>query len=230
MHRFLFLFILGVLLNHFATAQDTLPNVTVTQLGRKVLVSWQNPFTSITNINIQRSGDSIRNFTTIGSVLNVNSKSNGFVDTKEFLPSNQYYRLFISFEGGTYIFTDSHRPGPDTMNISVDVVDTREPVQTWFVPSSHIYTGAGNNVIISLSNVAKHQYSIKFFETDGTFLFEVNRIPQNYLIMDKVNFGHSGLFNFELYDNRILIERHKIYIPRDGEQMPSLDVNGNHIN
>ncbi len=51
--------------------QDTLPKITVTQLGKNVLVSWNNPFTTVTNINIQRSGDSLKNFTTIGSVLNV---------------------------------------------------------------------------------------------------------------------------------------------------------------
>ncbi|MEO9023208.1 MAG: hypothetical protein ABI290_13835, partial [Ginsengibacter sp.] len=204
----------------------------VTQLGTKVLVSWNNPYTSITTINIQRSGDSIRNFTTIGSVLNVKAASNGFVDTKEFIPSNQYYRLFLSFEGGTYIFTQSRRPAPDTLNISAGIQDIQQPasVKTWFIPSRHIYTGKDNNVIISLPDASKRNYSIKFFEDDGTFIFELKKISESYLTLDKVNFMHSGLFDFELFDNRILIERHKVYIPEDGKPFPSLDVNGYKIN
>lgn len=103
MVKLLFTFFAIFFLGNISFAQDTLPSISVTQLGKKVLVSWVNPYNSITNINIQRSGDSLKNFTTIGSVLNVNTQSNGFVDSKEFIPSNQYYRLFISFEGGSFI-------------------------------------------------------------------------------------------------------------------------------
>lgn len=210
-------------------AQDTLPKVTVSQLGKKVLISWYNPFTSVTNINIQRSGDSLKNFTTIGSVINVEAQSNGFVDTKEFLPSNQYYRLFISFSGGSFVFTASHRPSPDTVNMPGEILYNQQPVKTWFVPSTHVYLGKDNNVIISVSNAVKNKYSIKFFEPGGGKLFELKTIPEDFLILDKVNFGHSGLFNFELFENAVLIERHKVYIPQDGKQMPSLDINGNEI-
>ena len=70
----------------------------------------------MTHINVQRSPDSLKNFTTIGSLLDVSPGINGFTDTKEFIPSDQYYRLFISFHGGSYIFTQSHRPGKDTLN------------------------------------------------------------------------------------------------------------------
>lgn len=210
-------------------AQDTLPKVSVTQLGRKVLVSWVNPFETVTAINIQRSGDSLKNFISIGSVLNVNAQANGFVDTKEFIPSNQYYRLFISFAGGNYIFTESHRPAPDTMNISPQVTEQPVKVQTWFVPSRYVYTGKDNNVIIFLPDAKKRKYSIRFYEDDGIFIFELKHVPETYLTIDKVNFNHSGLFRFELYDNKTLVEKHKLYIPKDGKAAPSLDVNGYEI-
>ena len=230
MYKLLLSFFLFLALQKVSFAQDTLPKITVTQLGKKVLVSWTNPYTYVTSINIQRSGDSIKNFTTIGSVLNVKTATNGFVDTKEFIPSDQYYRLFISFEGGNYIFTQSKRPTPDTQNISAEIIDYQQPVKTWFIPSRHVYTGRDNNVIISLPDAAKKNYSIKFFEDDGTFVFELKRIPASYLTLDKVNFMHSGLFNFELFENRIIIERHKVYIPKDGKPIPALDVNGYEIN
>jgi hypothetical protein len=228
MYKIFFSLLLLISIQKFSFAQDTLPKVTVTQLGRKVLVSWINPFTYVTNINLQRSPDSLKNFRTVGSVLNVKAAVNGLADTKEFF-TPQYYRLFISFEGGNYIFTESHRPGPDTLNTLPVIQNIQQPVKTWFIPSDHVYTGKDNNVIISLPDNSKKKYSIKFYEENGTFLFELKKIPESYLTLDKVNFTHSGLFNFELYDNRIIIEKHKIYIPKDGKPIPSLDVNGYEI-
>lgn len=225
MHKLFFIFLI-IATSGSLQAQDTLPSVSVTQLGRKVLVSWVNPFGNVTNINIQRSADSLSHFTTIGSVLNVNTVTNGFVDTKEFIPSDQYYRLFISFAGGKYMFTTAHRPAPDTSLAEVDFQVPEQTVQTWFRPSRHVYTGKDNNVIISLPNAKTRKYSIRFYEENGTFLFEIPRVPETYLTMDKVNFSHSGLFNFELFDNGVIIERHKFYIPQDGKPMPLLDVNG----
>lgn len=216
-------------LSYSSFGQDTLPNISVTRLGRKVLVSWVNTYSNATNINIQRSPDSLKNFTTIGSVINVDASTNGFVDTKEFLPSNQFYRLFISIRGGSYIFTPSFRPSEDTTGLDIDIETpgVEEPLgKSWFIPSRHIYTGKDNNVIISLRDAEKKNYSIRFFEDDGTFLFEIHKVSKPFLILDKVNFIHSGLFKFELFNNRQIIERHKFYIPKDGRTMPPLDVNG----
>ena len=71
MHKSIFFITLLLILHNISFAQDTLPKISVTQLGNKVLVSWVNPFESVTTINIQRSYDSLKGFTTIGSVLNV---------------------------------------------------------------------------------------------------------------------------------------------------------------
>jgi hypothetical protein len=220
-------FLIGI--SGIGFAQDTLPKITVTKLGRKALVSWVNPFSNTTNINIQRSADSLKGFSTIGSVINVDARTNGFVDTKEFLPSNQYYRLFISFNGGSYIFTQSFQPSEDTTNLNIPIeipVTEEQRGKSWFVPSRHVYTGKDNNVIISLHDAEKRKYSIRFFDADGSFLFEVNKISKPFLILDKVNFVHSGLFYFELHENKVIIEKHKFYIPKDGKSMPALDVNG----
>ena len=232
MHKILLAILFMTGISQMSFAQDTLPQINVTKLGRKVLVSWVNPYPNTVNINIQRSADSLKGFSTIGSVINVDARTNGFVDTKEFLPSNQYYRLFISFNGGSYIFTKSSRPTEDTSGlvITIETPKVEEPVgKSWFVPSKHIYTGKDNNVIISLNDAEKKKYSIRFFESDGTFLFALNKISKPFLILDKVNFVHFGLFNFELLENKIIIEKHKFYIPKDGKPMPALDVNGNEM-
>ncbi|HWH63143.1 MAG TPA: hypothetical protein VNS50_07700, partial [Ginsengibacter sp.] len=217
MHKSIFIIFSFLMVHHISFAQDTLPKISVTKLGNKVLVSWTNPFENVTTINIQRSYDSLKGFSTIGSVLNVKAKSNGFVDSKEFIPP-QYYRVFISFEGGTYTFTSSHRPGIDTVSKVVEKEEVQQesvepvPVPTWFVPSKLVYTGKQNNVIISLPDADKKKYSIKFFEEDGTPLFEIKKITETYLTLDKVNFVHAGLFTFEVYADGSLVERHKFYI------------------
>ncbi len=234
MHRFYLLFFILLLFEKISLAQDTLPKITVTQLGPKVLVSWNNPFTNVTNINVQRSSDSLKNFTTIGSLLDVSPGINGFADPKEFIPSDQYYRLFISFHGGSYIFTKSHRPGKDTLSELPPIeqpttVERPRNDRNLFIPSPHVFTGGDNNVIISLPDAVRKKYSLRFYRADGTFLFEISKIKENYLMLDKANFLRSGLFIFELYDNKIIIERHKFYIPKDGQPMPAMDPQGNLI-
>jgi hypothetical protein len=234
MYKFCLLFFTVLSFQRICLAQDTLPKITVTQLGKKVLVSWKNPFTNVTNINVQRSTDSLKNFTSIGSLLDVSPGVNGFSDTKEFIPSDQYYRLFISFQGGSYIFTQSHRPGKDTLS-EIPIIENQETVETpkydrnLYEPSKHVYTGKDNNVIISLRDAARKKYSIRFYRADGSFLFEVSKVGEAFLTLDKANFLRSGLFIFELYDNHIIIERHKFYIPRDGQPMPAMDEQGNVI-
>ena len=241
MRKSIYIIVLLLLLHKLSFAQDTLPKISVTQLGNKVLVSWVNPFESVTTINIQRSYDSLKGFTTIGSVLNVKARENGYVDSKEFIPS-QYYRVFISFEGGSYLFTKSHRPSVDTAakvaevnenevkeNGIKEIIKQLPPAKTYFIPSKRVYTGKENNVIISLPDADKKKYSIKFFEQDGTPLFEIKKVTETYLTLDKVNFMHAGLFNFEVYADGLLVEKHKFYIPKDGKPMPALDENGSEI-
>src|ERR1019366_1768538 len=120
-----------LLLNKLSFSQDTLPEVSVTSISKKVLISWTNPFTSVTNIIIQRSPDSLKNFKTIGSVLNVKSKTNGFSDNNEF-STPQYYRVLTTFEGGTYMFSQSHKPGTELPKAISEIQETYEYSQIRF--------------------------------------------------------------------------------------------------
>ena len=207
-------------------SQDTLPNVSVTNISNQILVSWTNPFVTLTTINIQRSFDSTKNFTTIGSVLDVTNKKNGFIDSKPLAP-NMFYRIFLSFEGGTYLFTKSSRPVKDTTKALTAIKEFQQStVNTWFVPSKFVYTGKDNNVIIAFPEAGKKKYSIKFFEENGPFIFELNKITEPYLTLEKVNFIHSGIFDFEVYENGVLIEKHKVYVPRDGKLVPVINELG----
>lgn len=201
--------------NNLLFAQDTLPRLTVVNVSNHILISWTNLYFNLTTINIQRSFDSTKNFRTIGTILDVKNKINGFADNKP--PYNKmFYRVFISFEGGTYLFTKSYRPVIDTLKALPDLKNLQQStVLPWFVPSTRVYTGIDNNIIISLPDAEKKKYTLKFFEESGTPLFEINKITEPYLTLEKVNFFHSGIFNFELFDDGILIEKDKVFIPRD---------------
>ena len=101
----------------FIQAQDTLPRFTATTKGNnRVLISWTNQYPVITQINIQRSRDSTRNFQTILAVPDPRIPQNGFVDTKAPTPF-MFYRLFIVLDSGRYLFTKSKRAFWDTAKV-----------------------------------------------------------------------------------------------------------------
>ena len=267
-------------------AQEILPGITVKNFNGKIIVSWKNEYPlEVKTINIQRSFDSLKNYTTIGSVINPQSPENGFVD--ETPPYNKmYYRVFISFDAGAYIFSESVRPvkeippplpiftqetvvdpfkkadalkqplkdtkkDPDNKTITqaekkpplsakedrkekqaitknnkknkasqenkneeevTDVV--KEDVITY--PSRRIYTARDNNVVINLSNAESKKYVVKFFDEGEKPLFELNRIKEDFLILEKVNFLHAGWFYFEISENGKTLEKNKFFISKDG--------------
>ncbi len=136
-------------------AQDTLPRFTATTKGNdKVIISWTNNFAVISQISIQRSADSSKNFRTILTVPDPTVAQNGFVDTKAPSPS-MYYRLFIVLENGNYLFSKAQRPFWD----SAGAVRNTGPAQS--------LTGENNNrrVVIAdnmpLKDVEKLKEKIK---------------------------------------------------------------------
>lgn len=103
-----------LLVSFGAHAQDTLPKFTATTRGgNKVIISWTNAYPTITQISIQRSFDSTRNFRTILTVPDPTVQQNGFVDTKASTPY-MYYRLFIVLANGEYVFSKVQRAYWDT--------------------------------------------------------------------------------------------------------------------
>jgi hypothetical protein len=103
-------------------AQQVLPGITVKNLNGKIIVSWKNQYNvPLTTLNIQRSYDSLKNYTSIGSVLNPQNNENGYADANP--PYNKmYYRVFIAFEGGSYIISEPVRPTKDTGSSSTETV------------------------------------------------------------------------------------------------------------
>ena len=230
------LFVIFSIYRPQAAAQDTLPKITVKNISNKIIVSWKmNYGANISNINIQRSKDSLRNFTTIGSVLEPMNRENGYVDNKATGP-DMFYRVFVAFVGGKYLFTKSYKPVKDSITsnglsaIEEDKLLPSEKLKTdsitvkpsapkpyVYIPSKFIFTGKENSVIIQLPDAIINQYSVKFFDEKDKPIFEIGKIKEPYLIIEKVNFLHSGWFYFKLFDNGILKEKNQFYIPKEGK-------------
>ncbi len=307
-------------------AQDTLPKISVKNINGQIIVSWKNNYgAKIININIQRSSDSLKNFTTIGTVLNPLSRENGFVD-RGVTNDNMFYRVFVAFEGGSYIFSTSGKPvitplkpiiKPikkqvienavqkstveitqktviDTLqttvsdNISKPIIDTSQaavgaiipkhiintpqkhisdiipkhifdtsqkhlvetPVKelepppfiekdliparkflkpilpSGFVPSKYIYTNKDNNLILSLPDADKVNFSLHFYDDNDKLVFVIKKVKEPYLTVEKVNFLHTGWFYYDLYTDDILLEKYKFYIGKDGRTgIPPPEIN-----
>lgn len=214
-------------------SQATLPDISVTNYGGKIIINWKNTYTlPIANISIQRSYDSLKNYTTIGSVLNPQNIENGYGDNNA--PYNKmYYRVFIAFEGGSYIISKVARPikapGGSSDSLSTIrypwLIDSRTdpsfqpppPVKSnAYSPSIRIYTARDNNIVIHLPDATIKNYSAIFFNDLEKKIFELTNLKEEYLIVEKVNFGKSGWFSFELYEAGKLIEKNKFLIPKDG--------------
>jgi hypothetical protein len=244
-----------------ASAQDTLPSITVKNISGQVIVSWVNNYkTPVANISIQRSFDSLKNYSTIGAVLNPQNIENGYADVKP--PYNKmYYRVFVSFEGGTYIFSKIVRPVKEIITAPEPAIKdsalakpAEEPFNPFLVkdnwiakpntepkaknngiqpklqlpkletnteiityPSRRIFTNKDNAVTITLANAETKKYTIKFFDEKDVFLFELNRITESFLVIEKVYFKHAGWFYFEVYESGKLIEKNKFFVPKDGK-------------
>jgi len=114
---FPFLFI-GLLLflfqNIHAQIKDTLPAFNVVSKEGTITISWINRFSqNLSQVNLQRSKDSLKGFVTIHSLPNPDLRSFSYVD-KSAKNDSAFYRVFILFEGANYIFSPSKRPFRDT--------------------------------------------------------------------------------------------------------------------
>lgn len=230
--RYLFILVISLISLH-SSAQETLPGIAVKNYNGKIIISWKNDYKNVvTAINIQRSYDSLKNYTTIGSVLSPLNRENGYADTKP--PYNKmYYRLFISFEGGSYVFSSVERPVKEMLSDTakayppVDTTEVKANIGGW-VASRRIYSGKENNIIINLPDAGTKKYSVKFFDDKEELVFELKKIPESYLILERVNFVHAGWFRYELYENGKLADGNKFYVFKDARpQQPPPDPKGN---
>jgi hypothetical protein len=94
--RILFGALVALVLCSQTQAQPLLPDIIgASQKGLNIL-SWTAQYDGIKSIAVQRSKDSVYNFTTIGYVKNLKKGPQGFIDGHP-NPGTNWYRLYIAF-------------------------------------------------------------------------------------------------------------------------------------
>ena len=218
-------------------AQDTLPRFSVKNVGNnRIVIGWTNAFENISQISIQRSPDSLKNYKTILTVADPTTPQNGYVDTKA-QHDKMFYRLYILLSGGTYLFSDAKRAVLDTSGKTVeDAVAAANPdVSTVFpgdslstpgtvkptgpppyIPSKYVYTAAKDgNIQISLPGDDPSKYVIRFYTAEDELLFELKNLKEKSFKIEKSVFYKSGWYNFELIENDNTVEQHKFFLRKE---------------
>lgn len=99
-------------------AQDTLPKFSLINAGNnRIIIGWANKFENVKQISIQRSFDSLTGYKTILTVADPTLPQNGFLDAKA-TNDHMFYRLYIMFDKGMYLFSEAKKPVKDTLNIT----------------------------------------------------------------------------------------------------------------
>lgn len=223
------------------SAQDTLPKFTVKNVGNnRIIISWTNNYQQVKQISIQRSADSLKSYKTILTVPDPMNKSNGYVDTKA-TSDNMFYRLFIVFDRSMFTFSIPKRPVIDSLQMaeterkkmldpfSIEINKPEKSMDSTlkangldsknkpniFVPSMFVYTSRDGNIHLNLPDAGSKKYSVKFYDENDEFLFEIKNLKEQSLIVDKSNFYHAGWFKFELFVDEKLKEKHKFYLGKE---------------
>lgn len=218
--RKIFLPFIAILFCKLLIAQEQLPDFSVYKVSGRVVVSWTHNYPMVKQISIQRSFDSKNFFKTIATMPDPSLQQNGFADRQPPTDS-MYYRLYVLLDQGRYIVTKIKRPEVDSAGLAdgykVEPTITESPksfLPAGFTPSPYVFTSADKYVRIELP-FDKRKYDIKFFSENFQPLFELKDIKERRFKLDRSYFYTAGYINFELYADDKLIEKSKVYLPKD---------------
>ena len=169
--------VLSIFIAGVCQAQDTLPKFSVKNVGKnRFIVGWVNTYGLVKQISIQRSHDSLKNFTTILSVPDPNARENGFADTKA--PNDHmFYRLFVVLDKGQFFFTAAQKPVIDTSravtrngfishtkdSVTNGGIKPIVPKKPEFVPSFYVYTNRDGYVFYQPARCGKEKVQDQVF-------------------------------------------------------------------
>lgn len=224
MKQLVFLFFSAFAMSQTAMAQEMLPDFSVYKVGGgRVVISWVHNFTDVKQISIQRSHNKINFFKTIANMPDPSIQQNGLSDIKA--PNDSmFYRIFVMREGGRFFTTDVKQPSVDSLGLagaygSTDNANTDVNLNTNFLPagfvqSKYVYTSPDRYVRVELPFDSK-KYDIKFFTENNAPLFELNNLKERRFKLDRSYFISAGYINFELYADNKLVEKHKLFLPKE---------------
>jgi len=104
------LLVVGILISPATRSQEILPRFSVNRLSdNKVLIQWKNPDTSLRQLSIQQSPDSINGFRTVLTIPDPRLEQNGSVIDRP-QAAKMYYRVYLMYPRGRYQFSKSQLP------------------------------------------------------------------------------------------------------------------------
>lgn len=223
MHRILFIFFSLHFIVHTSIAQQRiqLPNVAIAQNKNTVELKWFCQYEGVHAISVERSLDSGENYERIGEPNTIIKGEQVFTDTHPVCGSN-WYRVQLEFNSGLlwnshiakiymdssqYFFNKVEKANSIT-NLTV-VSDTNiENIDAYsYFKSLYINTiPASGHVLVTIQDGDIHNYTIKFLDQNEHFLFQVDGIREKSYSIDKRNFPHKGVYKFQLYKNKEVLE------------------------
>lgn len=131
------------------------------------------------------------------------------------------YSLYLGRTGGS----SSER---QTLDLSWDGLFFQKHVRRSFIDKDTGWLGPAEERIASryvrreknsslriVVPFSRGRYRIRFFDQREQFLFEIGHIRDSLLIVEKMNFLHAGLFQYELFKDDVLVEKNSFIIKTD---------------
>lgn len=204
-------------------AQEELPDFSLYKVGGgRVVISWTHSLRDIKQVSIQRSHDPKNFFKTIATMPDPTIMQNGLADTHA-PHDSMYYRIFVMQEGGRFFTTPVKQPAVDSLGLAGAYGSTDNTtavnlntnfLPTGFVQSKYIYTSPDRYVRVELP-FDKRKYDIKFFTEYNQPIFEMADVKERRFKLDRSYFISAGYVNFELYADGKLLEKYKLFIPKE---------------
>jgi hypothetical protein len=234
MHRILLILftIQFIVLTSYAQQRTQLPNVAIAQNKNTVELKWYCQYEGVHAISIERSLDSGENYQRIGEPNTINKGEQLFSDTHPVCGSN-WYRVQLEFNSGLLwnsqvakIYMDSNQyyfnrnnknklleqdsllaqKNKKSLLVANDTNIDNIDAYSYF-KSLYINTLPTNgNILVTINDGDIHNYSIKFLDQNEQFLFQVDGIKEKSYSIDKRNFPHKGVYKFQLYKNKEVLE------------------------
>lgn len=226
--RFMSKYIITLLfacISYISYGQKSLPDLDITTNQGVSILSWTNPYINgIKTIYVERSKDSIVNYSNIGVVKGLNNNIQGFVDATPFAGDN-WYRVVVVFNSDiewksniVKVFVDSQAiinraaiKSKDSLEKTIvknleekgkiDTAIVENVVKKVTYPKSkYVFTDPfSGNINIKLPNFEDFLYSIKFYTLEDKYLFVIPRIVEGEIILDKRNFQNLTTYKFIIY-------------------------------
>ena len=149
-----------ILIGSDINSQPVLPQFAVTKLGEdRILIQWKNTDTSIRQISIQQSADGGRNFRTLLNMPDPTTSENGTVINRPGA-SQLYYRLYLLYPRGRFVFTPiklpTSAPQPSLQSVTLNQSSTETPIPSPIKkPSPYVPGSSANATVPPIEHLVK---------------------------------------------------------------------------